>query len=72
MFQCIGQPLVDLSGRSSEAVLQRHRQTRANQLHPLLTFTQAGPGISLLAEDAGLQIHPLRSARLLCLPSPAG
>ena len=65
MFQCIGQSLVDLSGRSGEAVFQRHRQTGANQLDSLLTLAHPGPGVSLVAKDSGLQVNPLRSARLL-------
>jgi hypothetical protein len=65
MFQCIGQSLVDLSGRSGEAVFQRHCQTGANQLDSLLTLAHPGPGVSLVAKDAGLQVDRLCGARLL-------
>jgi hypothetical protein len=65
MFQCIGQSLVDLSGRSGEAMFRRHRQTGANQLDSLLTLAHPGPGVSLVAKDAGLQVDALCGARLL-------
>ena len=81
VLERVRQPLIDLGRRSSQPVLQGHRQPGPDQIHPNRTFAHPCPRIALVPQDPRLEIDAMRLTRLLpgdlqqadgCAEAPGG